>query len=107
MKYIPILLCLVVIACGKKNEKPATAATVEVPDFSADSAYAFVQKQVDFGPRVPNSEAHKKTSEYLEKKLKSFGAQVYIQSFTSKAYDGTPLNLKNIVASFNPGQQKR
>jgi len=107
MRYIPILLCLLVIACGKKNEKPESVNTVEVPKFNADSAYTFVQKQVDFGPRIPNSEAHRKTGEYLEKKLKSYGAQVFVQSFTAKTYDGTIVNLKNIIASFNPGQQKR
>lgn len=107
MRYIPMLLCLLVIACGKKNEKVTTVSAVEVPKFDADSAYTFVQKQVDFGPRVPNSEAHRKTAEYLEKKLKSYGAQVYIQAFTTKTYDNTTVNLKNIIASFNPGQQKR
>jgi glutaminyl-peptide cyclotransferase len=109
MKYVPILLlCVLVISCGKKNEKPTTPLpAVEVPKFSADSAYAFVQKQVDFGPRVPNSQAHKKTGEYLEKKLKSYGAHVIVQSFTAKTFDGTTVNLKNIIASFNPGKQKR
>jgi len=109
MKYalIPLLL-IVVFSCGKKTEKPSTPATsVEVPKFSADSAYAFVQQQVDFGPRIPNSEAHKKTGEYLEQKLRSYGAQVIVQSFQSKTFDGTTVNLKNIVASFNPQKQKR
>jgi glutaminyl-peptide cyclotransferase len=107
MRYIPIILCLLAVACGKKNEKPTTVTAAEVPKFNADSAYAFVQKQVDFGPRVPNSEAHRKAAEYFEKKLKSYGAQVFVQSFTAKTYDGTTVNLKNIIASFNPGQQKR
>src|ERR1041384_2610447 len=109
MKYVPIiLLCLLAISCGKKNESVSTPqSSVEVPKFNADSAYAFVQRQVDFGPRVPNSEAHKKASEYFEKKLKSYGAQVFVQSFTAKTFDGTTVNLKNIIASFNPGKQKR
>src|SRR5687767_15761299 len=33
---------------------------VTVPDFNADSAYFFVKKQVDFGPRIPNTDAHRK-----------------------------------------------
>jgi glutaminyl-peptide cyclotransferase len=106
MRYIPFILCLLLVACGKKNEKPVASA-VEVPKFSADSAYAFVQKQVDFGPRIPNTDAHKKTAEYLEQKLKSYGAQVVTQSFTQETFDDVKVNLKNIVASFNPGKQKR
>ncbi|MEJ0031285.1 MAG: M28 family peptidase [Bacteroidota bacterium] len=107
MKYAPFLLLLIFVACDKKNDKTTATLSVPVPKFSADSAYTFVQRQVDFGPRIPNSEAHKKTAEYLERKLKSYGAQVTIQSFTQKTFDGVTVNLKNIVASFNPGKQKR
>lgn len=107
MKYASLLLLLILFSCGQKNEKPASVSTVEVPKFNADSAYAFVQKQVDFGPRIPNSDAHKKTAEYLEQKLQSYGATVVVQSFTQKSFDDVNLNLKNIVASFNPGKQKR
>src|SRR5882762_5735140 len=109
MKYASFLfLLLFVFACGKEKGKPTTSSgTVEVPKFNAYSSYAFVQKQVAFGPRVPNSEAHKKAAEYLERKLKSYGAKVIMQSFTQKTYDDVTVNLKNIIASFNPGKQKR
>ncbi|MEI9919413.1 MAG: M28 family peptidase [Bacteroidota bacterium] len=107
MKYIPLVLLLILFGCGEKKEKPTVSVAVEVPKFNADSAYAFVKKQVDFGPRVPNTEAHRKTAAYLEQKLKSYGAQVVTQSFTQKTFDGVNVNLKNIIASFNPGKQKR
>jgi len=109
MKYASFLVLLVLaVSCGKKTEKPsASVVAVEVPKFNADSAYAFVQRQVDFGSRIPNSEAHKKTGEYLEKQLKAYGAQVIVQSFQAKTFDGTTVNLKNIIASFDPGKQKR
>jgi Zn-dependent M28 family amino/carboxypeptidase len=109
MKYVPILLLsLLVFSCGKKSDTVSTpAVTVEVPKFNADSAYAFVQRQVDFGPRVPNTEAHKKAASYLEAKLRSYGAQLTIQSFKAPTFDGEVLDLKNIVASFNPDKQKR
>ena len=62
-------MSLMLFACGQQNaknnnattvtaSKPAAAAT-NVPEFNADSAYTYVEKQVAFGPRVPNSEAHK------------------------------------------------
>lgn len=106
MKYAPLVLLFVVFSCGKNSEKPATT-TIDVPKFNADSAYAFVQKQVDFGPRVPNTEAHAKTAVYLEGKLKSYGAQVTVQSFKAPTIDGTIVDLKNIIASFQPQKQKR
>ncbi|GAB5524281.1 MAG: M28 family peptidase [Roseivirga sp.] len=107
-----LLMCLFVIACSDSkgsSEKKSTNAKplVEAPAFDADKAYAFVQKQVDFGPRVPNSKAHKETSVWLKEQFESFGAKVYMQEFESAAYDGTELDLVNIIASFNPGVKKR
>jgi hypothetical protein len=109
MKYTVYLLLLVIFfSCKKKSETPSSpSATTQVAPFNADSAYTYVQTQVDFGPRVPNTEAHRKTAAWLEQKLKEAGAQVTIQSFKAPAYDGTTLELKNIIASFNPQKQKR
>lgn len=109
IKYVPILLfSLLVISCGKKGDSVSTLKTVvEVPKFNPDSAYAFVQKQVDFGPRVPSTDPHQKTAEYLENKLRSYGAGVTVQSFKATTIDGSVVELKNIIASFKPEQQKR
>ena len=38
--------------------------TIDAPaKFNADSAYDYVKKQVDFGPRVPGTPAHKKCAD--------------------------------------------
>ncbi|HNP90486.1 MAG TPA: M28 family peptidase [Macellibacteroides fermentans] len=78
-----------------------------VPAFDADSAWVFVENQVKFGPRVPNSEAHVACGNYLTSELKRFGAQVYEQEATLTAYNGTQLKAKNIIGSFNPENSKR
>lgn len=80
---------------------------VNVPSFSADSAYAFLEKQVSFGPRVPNTAEHRQAGDYLINKLKQFGAEVIVQDFEATAFDGTVLNLRNIVGSYNPEASKR
>jgi glutaminyl-peptide cyclotransferase len=87
---------------GRKLKKSIT-----VPSFNSDSAYYFIQKQVEFGPRVPNTDPHKVCGEYLENVLKSYGALVTVQEFSEQAYNGTKLYLKNIIASYNPDAQKR
>jgi glutaminyl-peptide cyclotransferase len=110
MRYtvFTILLLVFFSSCKKKNETVSTQVlTVEVPRFNADSAYAYVQKQVDFGPRVPNTQAHRNAAAWLEQELKKAGAQVTIQSFRAPSTDGSTLDLKNIIASFNPEKQKR
>lgn len=100
---------LLMIACGEEPKKSTSNNTVppkEVynitpPNFSADSAYQFIAEQVAFGPRVPNTEAHKQAAIYLEEKLTSYGAQVIVQEAVVEAYNGTKLNIKNIIGSYN------
>ena len=87
---------------GRNAKRSAT-----VPSFNSDSAYLFIQKHVDFGPRVPNSIEHKLCGEYLSNILKSYGASVIEQDFSEQAYDGTTLYLKNIIASYNLSAKKR
>ena len=101
-------------SCGQRssNAQPETVtevkqATVTAPAFNADSAYAYIDRQVAFGYRVPNMPGHKACGDYLAAELKRFGAQVYEQEMTLTAYDGTKLDCRNIIGSFNPEQEKR
>ncbi len=75
--------------------------------FDADSAYSYIQTQVDFGPRVPNSEAHEKTARWLAAELRRHGAEVTEQKADLKAFDGTILKTTNIMGSFNPEKPDR
>ena len=109
---LALLLMLSVVACGGSTKGSSPAAVkqekaVEAPRFDADSAYAFVQAQVDFGPRVPNSKEHRACGDYLEDKLKSYGAEVISQHVELVAYDGTKLQARNIVGQFQPQKNKR
>ena len=58
-------------------------------------------------PRVPNSEAHRRCGDYIAGKFKSFGATVTDQRADLKAYDGTVLKARNIIASYNPEAEAR
>ena len=77
------------------------------PHFDADNAFLYVKKQVDFGPRVPNSAAHIACGNYLVQKLEEFGAQVIEQKTILKTYDGIALDVRNIIGVYNPDQEKR
>jgi glutaminyl-peptide cyclotransferase len=77
------------------------------PAFNADSAYAFIQNQVDFGPRVPNSKGHTDCGKWLRRTLERFTPHVLIQEATVTAYTGELLQLKNIMARFNPEATER
>jgi glutaminyl-peptide cyclotransferase len=104
------LLLLLQTACNDTSEtntnettevKSAVKARVTAPQFDEDSALSFTQKQVDFGPRIPDSKAHAKTAEWLSTKFKSYGANVIIQSGSGKTFDGKQYGIKNIIASYN------
>jgi hypothetical protein len=113
MRYFSVLISITALvtinSCKQKSasipdvpEPPETIQTIKAADFNADSAYYFVNEQVKFGPRVPNSKAHEKCADWLVKTLKKYTPQVIVQPFSAKAYNGTMLNCKNIIASFNP-----
>ena len=110
---LALLLLIAMVACSNKSkgntdsEGKQPKSTVSVPQFDADSAYRYVKEQVDFGPRVPNTAAHKACGEYLAKKLEQFGATVYNQQVDLTAYDGTLLKARNIIGSYKPETKKR
>lgn len=72
------------------------------PIFSEDSAYVFIQNQVDFGPRVPNSQEHENCAKWLVSKMESYGFNVIVQTGKVTAFNGMTLNIKNIIARHRP-----
>lgn len=82
-------------------------ALVEAPDFNADSAYFFIEKQVNFGPRIPNSVGHELTAAWLVSKLNNYTDTVYEQYADLRAYDGSILKSTNIIGAINPSAKKR
>lgn len=91
---------------SNETEVSTPAPSANLP-FSADSAYHFIEQQVAFGPRVPNTAAHDSCALYLERKLESYGAKVEKQETTVTAYDSTKLHITNIIGSFNPDEKER
>lgn len=80
---------------------------IPVPEFNADSAFLMVKKQVDFGPRVPNTPAHKKCAEFFIKTFKRYGLTVFEQPFTAPHFKGGSFNGVNIIGQYKPELNKR
>jgi len=91
--YLGIINFLLVTAVGwyvyalRSQPEPAAAS------FDGERAYADVQTQVAFGPRIPETEGHAKVVEWIREELAKAGWQVEIQE--SEAL-GHP--IRNIVA---------
>lgn len=90
-----------------KNTPTESVSKQQFPLFSGDSALHFAEAQTLFGPRIPNSAAHKACKDYLVATLKRFGASVTEQSFTVRAWDGKDLKATNIIASLYPENKER
>lgn len=87
------------------KEPPQPA--VKVPLFDGDSAYAFVKKQVDFGPRNPGSAGHIACGDWMVAFLKQYADTVIEQTGTVTAFNGQKLPLRNIIASWAPEKKER
>ncbi len=75
---------------------------MEVPTFNKDSAFAFVETQVNFGPRIPGTQEHLACAEWIESKFKSYNLDVSIQKGIATTYDNKRFDILNIISSFNP-----
>jgi hypothetical protein len=75
--------------------------------FDADSAYAYIAQQVAFGPRVPNTDAHRACADFFVNELQRHGAQVHIQNAGLTAYDDTRLQAHNIIGAYRPDLTRR
>ena len=116
MKYLTLFIAIAILtgSCnspGKQKtaqqDSTANKSTVAVPSFNEDTAYESARVQLAFGPRVPNTPAHEKCASYLINKLKNYTPDVIVQKGKITAFNGTPLNFQNIIASWKPGNNNR
>lgn len=85
----------ILVSCSKQT------ATVERPSFNSDSAYAYIEGQMAFGPRVPNSKAHNDCAVWLIQQLRAKGAKVELQRGQMPDYRGNMQQIYNIIAHFS------
>lgn len=107
--FIALLGVTATLGCSSANGKTEHTAQPKVEtkvEFNGDSAYAYVAAQCDFGPRVPNTKAHKACGEWLVQELSKRG-KVITQDITLDAYDGTKLEVRNIICQINPDTTRR
>jgi Zn-dependent M28 family amino/carboxypeptidase len=104
-----LLLLSVVVACSQQSSGStgSTGTSAPVPEFSADSAWAHLRRQVDFGPRNPGSEGHRQQLAWMQEYLAARADTVVSQSFKHEATDGVVLELTNVFARFNPQARDR
>ncbi|MDA0314205.1 MAG: M28 family peptidase [Bacteroidetes bacterium] len=108
--WLLLLPVFLLAACAEQKTTESSNTSTELkpyPAFNADSAYNFVQKQVDFGPRVPSTPGHAATKAWMMETLKKYGWSVEFQDFQAQTYDDLTWDLSNVIASINPQASKR
>ena len=97
-----IFFLLLFVSCGDpKANLQFERQGRQVPSFNSDNAFNFIEDQVEFGPRVPNSEAHVQARNYLKAQLEESAGEgnVFVQEFNQTVY-GDTLTMYNILAGF-------
>ncbi|MCO5232147.1 MAG: M28 family peptidase [Chitinophagales bacterium] len=108
-----ISIVLLIASCNGRESQPSidlpqdVAKVIERPDFSSDSAFQYIQHQVNFGPRVPGTEAHQNCSEWIANQLKAFGATVQVQKAQLTTGNNQSVPCYNIIASYKTESKDR
>ena len=97
-------MLLSLLSCSRSG---GSDKSIQAAAFSADSAYAYIDAQVAFGPRVPGTAAHEQCARYLRGKLAEFGASVRIEQGQLPNYAGEPQQIYNIIGSYAPEAKRR
>lgn len=111
--FILTLTSLSFLACKSKEQQPILSEPQEVtkvverPEFSSDSAFYYIYKQVEFGYRVPGSEAHEQCATWLSNVLKDMGAEVQVQETKLLTAENKTVPCYNIIGSYLPDAKVR
>lgn len=115
-KVIWVLVVAIFFGCAedtnkrKSKAKPVEVAKftpVEKPSFNSDSAYHYIKKQVEFGPRVPGSNAHKQAANYFVEYFNNQRWQTELQLGEATTFNGKNIAVKNVIARFDTANKKR
>lgn len=121
-----LFLSLHLLACGNNNnntsEKQPTASKLEKesqeiatkdntfrkgPNFPTQQAYQWIQKQVDFGPRVPGTQEHKDCADWIYGNLANYVDEIIMQNIEVQVGDGSMKPCYNIFGQINPEASER
>jgi hypothetical protein len=90
---------LALVACGSGQVRPEP--------FDGQAALEYARRQVEFGPRIPGSEGHRRAGEWLEGLLRERADTLIVQAWEHTTATGAVLPLRNFVARFNPRAERR
>jgi hypothetical protein len=70
--------------------------------FNGATALTYVRTQLDFGPRIPNSDGARRCGDWITAAMRARADTVLVQTWTHTTIDGKQLALRNIIARWRP-----
>ena len=95
-----LLLAALIFVAACRDAQPQTA-------FDGQAALGYVRTQLDFGPRIPGSDGHRKTGDWIVQKMRPLADTVVEQRWNHVTVTGDTLPLRNILARFRPDSKER
>jgi glutaminyl-peptide cyclotransferase len=97
-----LIICLTPLCACETAESFAPKTS-----FNGARALEYVRTQLDFGPRVPGSEGHRRTGDWIAEQMRSRADTVIEQRFSHVTVDGDTLPMRNILARIKPATAQR
>jgi len=95
------LLLVLLLACQARG-------TPRPPrEFDGGHAFTYLEQQMQFGPRIPNTPAHERAGDWILAQLRTRADSVIVQQWTQQTRAGARLNLRNFLARFRPEAAER
>ncbi|MGQ0766501.1 MAG: M28 family peptidase [Gemmatimonadota bacterium] len=91
---------LLVAACERGAQPPSSP-------FDGVRALDYIRQQLAFGPRVPGTEGHRRTGDWIAASMRERGAEVTEQRFSHVTASGDTLPMRNVFARYRPELTER
>ena len=100
------LACLLLVGITACDRLPGFGGGART-SFDGDSALACARVQVEFGPRVPGTDAHRRAGDWIVEQMRQRADTVEVQEWTHVTATGRELPMRNILARFRPEVTER
>jgi glutaminyl-peptide cyclotransferase len=101
-KRIALILTAVFLACQARAGGGGGSGAKGNREFNGQTAFTYLEQQMAFGARIPNTPGHEKMGDWLLSTLRSRADTVSVQEFRWVTRKGANLRMRNFFARFRP-----
>ncbi len=100
MRRLAVVVAVAAAGCGARG-------LLSQHEFDSEQAMSYLNAQLAFGPRIPNTEGHRRTGDWILEQLRARADTVEVQAFTHVTGKGDTLKLRNFIGRFQPARKDR